>query len=151
MDNSRIIVVSETEEEFRAAIHLAFKRAPTQLAEAWWLWNPRASLTPMPGIIRNQYEKDRPEELLGVVIGAPCLVFSWHAEEKMYPFPSKISSQLAATFAWEWLSKQNYGQQPDHDGSNHKGFIVFNDAWGHFAGNHYSFVGVGPAWAMYGK
>jgi hypothetical protein len=149
MDNQRLIVVSETALDFRLGMQLAFRHAPGDKAWSWWIWNPE----------RSSYDKDRPEEGLGVVHEGPFLVLSWEGNPRhtdtfpaiKYRLPSGMDFNLAADFAWNWLAEQDYGEQPDHDGSNHKGFVLFNDAWGHVAGDRYAIIAVGPAWAMAGK
>lgn len=140
-DNNRFIFISDGIDQFRFAMRLAFNDATGKTAKAWWLYKPK----------RTDLDTDRPEELLGVCCAKEFLVFAWHAEDKMYPFPAEIGADLAADFAWAWLTKQDYGVEPDHDGSNEKGFILFNESWGHVGGCPYSFIAIGPAWAMLGK
>jgi hypothetical protein len=141
MDNNRLIVVSETKTDFSLAMQLAFRHHSK--AVGWTLWKPK----------RGEHDKDRPEELLGVANG-PYLVLHWckpDTDKEITKLPAEIDSTLAVDFAWDWLSKQEYGEEPDHDGSNHKGFIVFNESWGHVNGHWSAIVAIGPAWAMAGK
>lgn len=68
--------------------------------------------------------------------------------------PYAMSWQQASEFVWGWLQNEptsNYREYCDHDGSNGKGFKVYNEAWGHVAGLHYAFLAVLPTWAWYGK
>lgn len=68
------------------------------------------------------------------------------------PFPMRWKE--AADMAWGWLINQpeeKYDQYLDHDGSNGKGFLVYNESWGHVAGSHYGILGLKPIWAWYGK
>lgn len=149
MDNQRLIVVSETILDLKLGMQLAFRHTPGDKAWSWWLWKPA----------RSNYDKDRPEEGLGVVPKQDFLVLSWEGNPKNcndFPntktkLPCGMDFNLAAEFAWNWLDAQDYGEEPDHDGSNHKGFILFNDAWGHVGGDHYAIVAIGKAWAMAGK
>ena len=62
-----------------------------------------------------------------------------------------MDSNLASEIAWAWLQEQKYKDQPDHDGSNHKGFIMFNGTWGHVGPDQTAIIAIGPAWAMAGK
>jgi hypothetical protein len=149
MDNQRLIVVSETLTDFRLGMQLAFRHCPGDKAWSWWEWTPK----------RSDFDKDRPEEGLGVVRSSPFLVLSWEGGPRQsgefsktkHRLPSGMDSALAADFAWSWLVEQDYGSQPDHDGSNHRGFILFNDAWGHVGGDSYAIIAIGSAWAMAGK
>ena len=65
------------------------------------------------------------------------------------PYPMDV--EAAIPFAWNWLKTAKYPPQPDHDGSNHKGFEVFNEAWGRVGDRRNSFVAIKPEWQMYGK
>jgi hypothetical protein len=68
------------------------------------------------------------------------------------PYP--MGWKEAADLAWGWLlnqPKEKYTDYLDHDGSNGKGFLIYNEGWGHVAGSHYAFLGVKPVWAWYGK
>lgn len=66
------------------------------------------------------------------------------------PFPLKINA--AITFLWDYLQQSEYPNQPDHDGSNGRGFLITTgDYWGHIEGLSYSIVMVAPEWQMYGK
>jgi len=66
------------------------------------------------------------------------------------PFPLTVDA--AVNFLWDWLDSADFGQEPDQDGSNEKGFVVTTgDCWGHVEGCYYSILGVYPDWQMYGK
>ena len=65
------------------------------------------------------------------------------------PFP--LDAEGAIEFVWSWLQTINYGEEPDHDGSNRQGFTVYNEDWGHVGGSYYAFVAIKPEWIMYGK
>ncbi len=141
MDNNRLIVVSETKTDFSLAMQLAFRHHHKCMG--WTIWQPK----------RGEHDKDRPEELLGVCDG-PYLVLHWtktDSDKEINRLPAEMDCDLATDFAWDWLNKQLFGTQPDHDGSNHKGFIVFNESWGNVAGKWSAIVAIGPAWAMAGK
>lgn len=150
MDNQRLIVVSETKHDFSLAMQLAFRHCPGDNVWSWWLWSKKS---------RSDYDKDRPENGLGVADVDKFLVLSWEGgprqhgslDAKKTALPVGMNWELAVEFAWQWLQAQDYGRELDHDGSNHKGFIMFNDAWGHVGGDHYAVIAIGPAWAMVGK
>lgn len=83
----------------------------------------------------------------------PRLVLAWtDAGEGWTPLLAAAGPQQAAAMIQQWLDERDYGPEPDHDGSNGRGFRVYNDAWGHV--NPYgwpAFVAVQPNWAWYGK
>lgn len=68
--------------------------------------------------------------------------------------PYAMDWKAAADLAWGWLGEQpneKYGDFLDHDGSNGRGFRVYNESWTHVAGSHYGILAVLPMWAWYGK
>jgi hypothetical protein len=70
----------------------------------------------------------------------------------MFPFVLKKEDiSFLTDFVSKWLSQVDYGTEPDHDGSNGKGWTVWNDSWGRVNGEWQSFVAIKPTWAMYGK
>ena len=127
MDNARLDIINNGEETFRLAMQIAF----AQYSKAKWY-----AVHPKLGFILAWHKPDR-EEL------------------QAQPLPYEMSFEQATVFVWGWLksdaaSKQR-GGQPDHDGDNGAGWRVYNEAWGHVGGDHYSFVAIQPIWAMYGK
>lgn len=72
---------------------------------------------------------------------------------EVHPFPFKMKRvEDLLPFVTGWLKETDYGNEPDHDGSNGKGWRVYNHNWGQVIGcGSYSFVAIEPAWAMYGK
>jgi hypothetical protein len=142
MDNNRLIVVSKSREDFDLALKLALKHA--RGACGWWIYKP----TP---IAEDEYNFDRRIYLLGVEDRGPFLVLEQYYHPKMVKFPCEIDCETATEFAWKWLQEQEYGDEPDHDGSNSKGFVVFNESWGQVGHSCGAICGIGPAWAMHGK
>ncbi len=66
--------------------------------------------------------------------------------------PFEMGWKEAADMAWGWLNKKaKYDEEPDHDGSNSKGWCIRNESWGHAGGYFEGFLIVEPAWAMQGK
>jgi len=51
----------------------------------------------------------------------------------------------AADFAHHWLDEADYGNEPDHDGHNTKGWTVFNQHWGHVYEIRSAIVGSNPS------
>lgn len=67
------------------------------------------------------------------------------------PLPYEMKQKAATEFVWHWLEEQDYGREPDHDGSNHKGWRVYNEAWNRIGDEWGAFAAIKPEWMMYGK
>lgn len=93
------------------------------------------------------------KKVVGYKATAKRLTFFWMESSSagytklLYP----LTIPQAADFALGWLATVDYGREPDHDGSNGKGWRLFNDTWGRIDGDSYAFAAIEPAWAMYGK
>lgn len=83
--------------------------------------------------------------------GVPTLILLWHGERDALALPYPLELGDAIQFVAGWLRNAPFGKEPDHDGSNGKGWRVFTEDWGHVAGHHCAILAVQPAWAMYGK
>ena len=83
------------------------------------------------------------------------LVFYWRESDddvEVHPFPFQAAAgETMASFAFNWLAQVDYGPEPDHDGSNARGYRVFNEAWGRLGDDDAAFLAVEPAWALIGK
>lgn len=82
------------------------------------------------------------------------LILFWIAPDQRFNAQALICKTSAAGMApmvREWLAAAEYGPEPDHDGSNSKGWRIFNEAWGHVEGESYAICGIEPAWLMHGK
>jgi hypothetical protein len=82
------------------------------------------------------------------------LILYWIKPDKkdFVPFPFEMNHAQAVDFCWGWVeATKPKGNEPDNDGDNDKGFIVYNEAWGHVDGDWQTFVAIGVIWAMYGK
>ncbi len=148
MSNFHIQLVAESEGAMRRALEIAFASNSNHVS-GWGLVNvnPKAKV---------EDHTEAAPKLMGV---PDCvhkiLVFYWSEPEKgkdYNKFPVPLKAEAAAKVAMEWLVENGeYGDEPDHDGSNHKGFYLFCNTWGHVMGSHYGVVGIGPAWAEVGK
>lgn len=68
------------------------------------------------------------------------------------PFLVPVNAHIAAELTMDWLkTKAYYGDQPDHDGSNHPGWHVYVEEWGHVDFQWQAICAVKPRWQMYGK
>lgn len=90
-------------------------------------------------------------QAIGYQIKGGKLVFFWTEHKDATKLPFKMDAKRATDFAVAWLSEADYGEEPDHDGDNGKGWRVYNESWGHVNGLWQAFVAVEPVWAMYGK
>lgn len=92
----------------------------------------------------------------GTVPPSVAMILLWHEESHAgfasLPLPFPLTIDAAVPFLWNFLETALYPDQPDHDGSNGKGFMVTTgDFWGHVEGMTYSILSVEPDWQMYGK
>jgi hypothetical protein len=86
--------------------------------------------------------------------GTTRLVLSAHetASDGWAPFLTPIDAARAVSLVTDWLADTEYGEEPDHDGSNGRGWRVYCGDWGHVEPYHHrAFVAIEPCWAMYGK
>lgn len=51
----------------------------------------------------------------------------------------------------QWLSNAEYPKEPNHDGSNSKGWRIFNEDWAQVDGEPAAICAIEPAWLMHGK
>ena len=95
------------------------------------------------------------ETYLGKEVNVPHrIIFYWTVprNENYHPFPTKLDAEGICFVAKNWLKNDaEYGPQPDHDGSNKEGFVIYNEEWGHVDGQYEAFLAVAPNWSMYGK
>ncbi len=156
MDNRIISVQSEGRAAFDLAIQLLFDNCPGKKATHYFehstaglilLWNEDKFASTLKGE-EPQTKEGFPESHLATCRCSSCIRIP--ATKLPFPMDWKASSDLA----WGWLGnqpKEKYEDYIDHDGSNGKGFLVYNEDWGHVAKSHYAFLGVKPVWAWYGK
>ncbi len=119
------------------ALQVAFSQNPT--AVAW---------AELPTDQKNQ----SPGGVWGASQAKKRLVLFWlERKDISHPLPAKLGPEAVEPFVRAWLDGADYGPQPDHDGDNGKGFRVYNEAWGHVAGDNGAFVAIEPVWLMHGK
>lgn len=85
------------------------------------------------------------------VAGRKRLVLYWAPSERAIPFPCALTIEQAAEIAAAWLDSSDYGSEPQHDGSNSKGFRLYCEAWAQIGDDWSAFAAVEPAWALHGK
>jgi hypothetical protein len=135
-DNFRIDVTSDGSLE--SIMKIAFSKTP----------NGAASYT-----IRDPVEI---EDWRGKFSRPLRLIFFWSLyplteDIDMFAFSNGLSAEEAADFARRWLEQIDYGPEPDHDGSNTKGFRIYNERYGHVDDSSYGTVAITPEWIEYGK
>jgi hypothetical protein len=92
------------------------------------------------------------DKVAGYITRDNKLIFYWIKSDFAVNFPQDISLDIAVSIGHEWLTyKADYGEEPDHDGDNKKGWRMYNEAWGYIDNEWEAFVAIEPKWAMYGK
>lgn len=69
----------------------------------------------------------------------------------VHPFPGKgLTQEAVEPFVKAWLESADYGNEPDHDGSNGRSWRFYCEGWGHVIDYH-GFCAIEPQYVMYGK
>lgn len=126
MDNRLITIKSEGRKAFDLAFDLFF-------------------LSNLMPIKATHYVEDSQKGLI---------FFSYWDDSNLIKLPVPLDAKQSAELAWAWLQAQPdsaYDDYLDHDGSNHKGFKVYNEEWNRIGGYRSSILAVKPIWAWYGK
>jgi len=127
MDNFRFHVTSEGDARFDATLRLALTLAGRKV---------------------THYATD-PKRGLALFWSNPC---DRPSDITAHPLPYPMDQDALVAFVVGWLRTADYGLQPDHDGSNGKGWTIYTDeSWGHVWGSFYGVIAVKTTWAMYGK
>ena len=69
------------------------------------------------------------------------------------PLPYQMDLKTAAEFIWGWLLETDpAGQEPDHDGSNHPGWLLeCGSDVKRLLSSSYAFLAIRPVWHEYWK
>jgi hypothetical protein len=138
MDNFRFDMICEGRETLTKAMELAFTK--NRQGAVAYVIRPAT-----PALTGQQYDhQNKPATPLR-------LVFLWSETKDAVKLPFKLDPAGAADFAFRWLAEAEYGREPDHDGSNGKGWRLYNEGWGHVDGQWEAIIAVTPVWACYGK
>jgi hypothetical protein len=151
-DNYRFRVDGETLAEFEIAIKLAFRQYNNDI----WHNGPAThfAITEKHGMVLFDYEFSSSQP--------PSIILELEDDKKStgkykeYPlqkFLFPMTSEDMISYGWRWIKNKNtlYPPEPDHDGSNHKGFSIGNEEWGHVLHDCHAFAYIKPDWQMYGK
>lgn len=99
----------------------------------------------------DTWENDK-LKIVGFTVDDNKFILFEYAHEKMTPFPSPMPVDFVATMIHEWLKTAEYPEEPDHDGSNDRGWRLYKEAWGRINKfGHGSIGAVEPMWIEYGK
>lgn len=80
------------------------------------------------------------------------ILFRWE-DSRAIQFPVPLTPLMCAEIIKQWLLTVDYGQEPDHDGDNEKGFYLSTGHyWDHIDDmGHGACLDIRPCWMMYGK
>ena len=150
MDNRLIDVTSEGDKALALAIELIWPNAAGGKASHYRIAKLSEQTKYYVGIKDNKPFAHDTNNVLDVD-GTETLILYWNNDKETQSLPYDLNLEEAIEFIKGWLKKANYKSEPGHDGSNKKGWRVFNEDWGHVIGSGYAILAVQPAWAMYGK
>lgn len=171
MDNFYLHVTSEGRPQFDAVLGMAFNHAPGSKTEYYavvegalvFFWTTPPEKLGMQRKV--QLDWDVQEWILKQLdrntrdVRLPEDLRFYRMVKDQYEFipceshrlPFKMDFKAASDFAWNWLQQTDYGEEPDHDGSNGRGWTIFNGDWGHVFHAWQGIIAIRPEWAMYGK
>lgn len=132
MDNRKISIQSCGRKDFDLSFELVFNGAPGR---------------------RATHYLDHPEKGFVLLWSEANLSVCGQVKPAL-ALPFKMAWKECADMAWGWLSEQpeeRYEDYLDHDGSNGKGFRIYNEDWAGVAGSNYGILAVQPIWTWYGK
>jgi len=137
MDNRIISIQSEGRHDFNLGFQLMFGKS-AKLKATHYFEHPSKGFI----LLWNEY-KWRFEQPTGIsnILSASKL-------------PYAMGWEAASDLAWGWLQEREedeYQEYLDHDGSDGKGFRIYNEQWGHVADCSYAILGLIPVHAWYGK
>ena len=105
-NNFRFLLTSLGKEHFKTIMQLAFANCPGNSADSY-------CISDKYGLVLSWLDAEGLTKLDdGTVLSR-------------LPFP--LDAEGAIEFVWSWLQTANYGEEPDHDGSNRQGFTVYNE------------------------
>ena len=65
--------------------------------------------------------------------------------------PYEFDLEQTESFVWGWLQQAQYNREPDHDGSNSRGWRIYTEGWGHIEHEWQAFLAIQPYWCCHGK
>lgn len=137
-DNFRFDIYSEEDVALTAVLRIAFEETGKYPYKAVGYRIIKA-LQPY----NYQGERDMPTLVLYKTIPS--------GKKDFIPFLVPLAATACSVIVSEWLKQQDYGEKPDHDGDNGKGWRVYNESWGHVDNDREAICGIQPSWAWYGK
>lgn len=78
-------------------------------------------------------------------VGSPSPASDWSS------FLTPLTASSMVGMVKDWLATQDYGKEPNHDGTAVKGFHVYNERWGQIDNDYQAFVAIEPHWIFCGK
>lgn len=147
MDNRRFDIAGEGDEALELALRYALMAVPGNRITHFRL----EKLSPKVKYYGNPTLGHNVEETIDEDQGTKTMILYWHRDTDTYDMPTPGHPEDIVCGVKAWLQKVDYGEEPDHDGFNTKGWRIFNEGWGHILGSPYASVAIQPLWAMHGK
>ncbi len=144
MDNRHISIQTEGKKALELAMQLLWDNAPGGKATHYCDHPTYGFVLFWDGDKKDLYEIDYD----GCTPGAEKI------KAPIIKLPFAMDCKAATEMVWSWLQeqpKEKYRAELDHDGSNGRGFRIYNEYWGHIGDSHYAILAVLPVWAWYGK
>lgn len=88
----------------------------------------------------------------GKLVHPVRLSLYWYKRDtnpSIFPFLAPASPDIIEPLVREWLSKAEYGREPDHDGDNEKGWFIYSQDQAEY--DAAAICHIEPAWIEYGK
>lgn len=143
MDNQKFDITSESDRALELSIELVMTRkwTPPEGERAYfWLIDPPLEDRKVSRLIISMWKDPRPYYHDG-----------YKDEIQWTAFLTPLDHVGLTDQVKRFLASADYGPDPGHDGSNGRGFRVYNEAWARIGNCWTADFAVEPSWAWYGK
>ena len=147
MDNFSVDITSDKKVHLELAFRMAWSNVPSHIATHFRIVNIKKHTRCYGSGDNLTHFSDFEEDPDGL----PTLIFFWREEVGSMQLDQPLNHIQSTIHALKWLSKANYPKEPDHDGTNKRGWRVFNGNWGGVMRSSCSIIAIQPEWLMYGK
>lgn len=109
----------------------------------------------LPAAIKLAFEQKGARAAVGWIVKNGALIIVSYPSDGVTLFPSPMVAEaiVPSINGWltdEWLSSRA-PNEPDHDGSNSKGWLMFVERWGHVSDVRGVIFAIKPKWLEHGK